>query len=637
MNDNVMRTYATKSELPQHYIQYDQGEDRWLCTLMLKQGWRVEYAAASDSYTACPQGFGEFYNQRRRWMPSTMLNVIDLLGDWNSVVKANDDISSPYMFYQGFNLVGSVIGPGSILLMLIGAFALAFGLSSSTSLILNLVLIGIFIAACVFMGKNEQIMIAQLLTFLYAIIMIAVYIGIIIQIIDDGPLSLSALGFFFTFGSFIVAAMFHPQEWTDLFCCVVYVATIPSMYLLLTVFAVFNMNDVSWGTREAPKVKDDDEEEEKEEEKPKKKEGFLGLFQSLFDKGTSGFSKVFSQMSERDHGVEKRLDKIETILNEIKDPNKKTNENKKDDEKKDKNENNNNESNDADEDTEEKKKKKKERNMEYNKFWVSEENIKENRGQKYSDVNKFLTEKIKPEECSNKEKHFWEKLIEKYLEPIEETNESVEKKKKDLLDYKNKVALGFVIVNAMWVTAIYMLQAYTMVLGMKWPLGAKGPTLQFDTSNPEEATKIILVYEYLRLEPVGLVFVVSFIFVIILQSVGMVFHCVETLEQIIAHTDIRKEKNNRKEQDVMSPLDLLENMREKYADEMRKYEESKEQRRKAENKKKYIQYKLPEWAKKEDEVNKDAVDGAQTQKPKTMQKKIELFLKAEYPDMVLPV
>ena len=32
-----------------------QGEDRWLCTLLLKQGWRVEYSAASDSFTACPE------------------------------------------------------------------------------------------------------------------------------------------------------------------------------------------------------------------------------------------------------------------------------------------------------------------------------------------------------------------------------------------------------------------------------------------------------------------------------------------------------------------------------------------------------------------------------------------------------
>jgi cellulose synthase/poly-beta-1,6-N-acetylglucosamine synthase-like glycosyltransferase len=47
MSDNVMNTYTTVSTQPKHYIQYDQGEDRWLCTLLLQQGWRVEYSAAS--------------------------------------------------------------------------------------------------------------------------------------------------------------------------------------------------------------------------------------------------------------------------------------------------------------------------------------------------------------------------------------------------------------------------------------------------------------------------------------------------------------------------------------------------------------------------------------------------------------
>ena len=51
MDFNVMRMYTTKSELPMHFIQYDQGEDRWLCTLILQRGWRVEYSAASDAYT----------------------------------------------------------------------------------------------------------------------------------------------------------------------------------------------------------------------------------------------------------------------------------------------------------------------------------------------------------------------------------------------------------------------------------------------------------------------------------------------------------------------------------------------------------------------------------------------------------
>ena len=39
------------------------GEDRWLCTLLLKQGWRVEYSAASDAFTFAPEGFDEFYKQ----------------------------------------------------------------------------------------------------------------------------------------------------------------------------------------------------------------------------------------------------------------------------------------------------------------------------------------------------------------------------------------------------------------------------------------------------------------------------------------------------------------------------------------------------------------------------------------------
>jgi chitin synthase len=79
---------------------YFAGEDRWLCTLLLQQGWRVEYSAASDAFTHSPEGFGEFYNQRRRWVPSTMANIIDLLADYKRVVKVNDSISILYIAYQ---------------------------------------------------------------------------------------------------------------------------------------------------------------------------------------------------------------------------------------------------------------------------------------------------------------------------------------------------------------------------------------------------------------------------------------------------------------------------------------------------------------------------------------------------------
>lgn len=76
------------------------GEDRWLCTLLLQRGYRVEYSAASDAYTHCPESFNEFYNQRRRWVPSTMANIMDLLMDYKKTIKINDNISMPYISYH---------------------------------------------------------------------------------------------------------------------------------------------------------------------------------------------------------------------------------------------------------------------------------------------------------------------------------------------------------------------------------------------------------------------------------------------------------------------------------------------------------------------------------------------------------
>ena len=38
--------------------------------------------------------------QRRRWAPSTMANIMDLIGDWRITVKNNENISSLYIAYQ---------------------------------------------------------------------------------------------------------------------------------------------------------------------------------------------------------------------------------------------------------------------------------------------------------------------------------------------------------------------------------------------------------------------------------------------------------------------------------------------------------------------------------------------------------
>lgn len=49
----------------------------------------------------------------------------------------------------------------------------------------------------------------------------------------------------------IITALLHPQEIGLIFHGVLYILCIPSAYLLLTIYSMTNMNNVSWGTREA--------------------------------------------------------------------------------------------------------------------------------------------------------------------------------------------------------------------------------------------------------------------------------------------------------------------------------------------------------------------------------------------------
>lgn len=252
MENCVMKKYTTKSSEALHYVQYDQGEDRWLCTLLLKQKYRVEYSAASDAYTHAPEGFNEFYNQRRRWVPSTMANILDLLIDSKQIVKANSSISMPYIVYQFMLMVGTILGPGTIFLMMVGALVSVFGIDIWTSFLWNFFPLLFFMVLCYFAKQKYQLIAAFFITACYALVMAAVIVGITMQVLEDGILSPSSLFSVAVILQIIVTAMLHPQEFGAAKHGIVYYITIPSMYMLLIIYSLFNMNDVSWGTRENP-------------------------------------------------------------------------------------------------------------------------------------------------------------------------------------------------------------------------------------------------------------------------------------------------------------------------------------------------------------------------------------------------
>lgn len=99
-----------------------------------------------------------------------------------------------------------------------------------------------------------QIFFAGLISAVYGLVMMAVLVGVMLQISNDGFLAPSSLFFFCVAGEFIITALLHPKELNCLYYGIVYYVTVPSMYMLLVIYSVFNMNNVSWGTREVTVV-----------------------------------------------------------------------------------------------------------------------------------------------------------------------------------------------------------------------------------------------------------------------------------------------------------------------------------------------------------------------------------------------
>ena len=80
---------------------------------------------------------------------------------------------------------------------------------------------------------------------------------------------------------YILTALFHPLEFSSIVHGFMYFLTIPSSFVLLTIYSFCNIHVVSWGTREVAKVKSKEEVEKKqkiaEEKKNVSRNGILSM------------------------------------------------------------------------------------------------------------------------------------------------------------------------------------------------------------------------------------------------------------------------------------------------------------------------------------------------------------------------
>ncbi|XP_060075146.1 uncharacterized protein LOC132554839 [Ylistrum balloti] len=279
---DIVSTYASNVEKAFEFLTKDMGEDRWFCTLLVQSGWRIEYCAASENKTQCPEEFEEFYKQRRRWIASTIANLILLVREWKIISKFNQRVSIFFTIYQGLLLFSTLIGPSVVILIVSGGLVYAWAVSSVTTIILQCITCVGFTIICLYFSQTTQMKVAKLLTFLYACVMMAVTVGTAQQVVQDlafgddskpitadnntggvevitkspsdvsmgFPVSLTTLYLGSLIGIFLTAGLLHPREFTCLVHGLWYLICLPSGYLILNIYSVCNITDRSWGTRE---------------------------------------------------------------------------------------------------------------------------------------------------------------------------------------------------------------------------------------------------------------------------------------------------------------------------------------------------------------------------------------------------
>ncbi|XP_019622855.1 PREDICTED: uncharacterized protein LOC109468915 [Branchiostoma belcheri] len=289
----ALGTYAGGVSEAREFLMKDMGEDRWLCTLMVSNGWRLEYTAVSEDSTYCPEEFGEFYNQRRRWGPSTVANQIEILEKYFGNEMRRDSVSFLFMVYQGLLFFSGLIGPATCVLIIAGGLQFfnyetkgaeakptcingtvptentstgggseAQAVSITIVVVLSLVSL-LYGMICLCTSQKFQLRVAQLLSLCFAVLMTLVLVSLIeetvvefISLIDDlnngcshFP-SISTMYFLALVGMYVITGLVHFREFPSLLYGLVYFLALPTGYILLTLYSVCNLTDRTWGTRE---------------------------------------------------------------------------------------------------------------------------------------------------------------------------------------------------------------------------------------------------------------------------------------------------------------------------------------------------------------------------------------------------
>ena len=164
--------------------------------------------------------------------------------------------------------------PSGVILFIVGGLVFS-GIDSNgiTTLVLLSLVVCAYTLVCLFTSQNFQFKVSKILTFVFAVIMCIVAIGVVLQVSRDLqergaeltpmlnttatpapkrlqhhlPAGVRNIYLAVLSGIFVAAALLHPTEFTCVLRGVWYLLCLPSSSLLLTIYSLCNITDRSWG------------------------------------------------------------------------------------------------------------------------------------------------------------------------------------------------------------------------------------------------------------------------------------------------------------------------------------------------------------------------------------------------------
>ena len=156
-----------------------------MCTLMMLQGWKLEYTAFCDNTTFCPDSFNEFMKQRRRWVLSDIANMILVFRNVFRLTQNNNSFSIAYILYlaQMFSIV--LLSPASTVVIIAGGLDIVYGVPYALVAPVLGVIILTYALVCLVGSMRVQERLSLALTMFLGLVMLLVVIGGAVFVVQD--------------------------------------------------------------------------------------------------------------------------------------------------------------------------------------------------------------------------------------------------------------------------------------------------------------------------------------------------------------------------------------------------------------------------------------------------------------------